>query len=183
VRAHSRQLSVYLVVFCLTLSACGGGGEDDDADPQPTTTSPSTTQSQEEEDEQALRQLAEDWYEHSDRIYQHRAEPESASDYLLDPYLADYVARATDVVDAGQISEPGAESTAEVLDVSIEGDTATVVECAVDADVLRASDGAVVNDEVVTLKLETDAIRTPEGWRFTERRTLEEMPGSGECDA
>jgi hypothetical protein len=182
---RSRQLSALLVVLGLALAACGGD-DDKDADPQPTTTSPSTeatttTESPEAADEQALRHLAEDWYEASDAIYQGEAEPESAADYLIDPYLAAFVARARDVLAAGQISEPNEESRLEVKAIEIEGNDARVVECVIDADVLSGPDGAVVNDDLVASLFETEAVREAGGWKFADRRTLAEVPGSTEC--
>lgn len=180
--SRSRQLSVFLVSSCLALAlAACGGGDDDDTRPQPTTTAPETTQSQEEEAEAALRQLAEDWYAASDAIYQHRAEPESASEYLVDPYLSAYVEQATEVVDAGRISRPSDTSRLEIIEVAIDGDSATVTECAIDADVLLGPDGEVIDDNVYAQLLESDAVRGSDGWHFSDRRVLLEEEGTEEC--
>ena len=179
--ARSRQLSAYVMSFCLTLVACGGG-DDDAADPQPTTTSPSTTQSQEQADEQALRQLAEDWYEAIRLIYDEGADPEIAADYLVDPYLGGFIDQVEEYRAGTDVIESSPESAHEVRSIQVDGESAVVVECVVDADVRRAADGTVVDDSVVAKVFSTTATRSEAGWRLQERKTLTEQEGT-ECAA
>jgi len=177
--SRSRLWALLLVSWVVVATSCGG--DDTEARPRPTTTAPATTQSQDADDEQALRQLAEDWYEASDAIYQHRAEPESASSYLVDPYLSAYVARATEVLESGQISRSSDRSRLEVLAVSLDGDEASVTQCVIDADVLVDADGEVVDGGVYANLLESEAVRTSAGWRFRDRKVLAEEEGSERC--
>ena len=176
---RSRHLSVYLAALCLACAACAS--DDDQPTSSPTTTAPQTTQSQQAADEQALRDLAEDWYAASDAIYQHREDPARASDFLVDPYLAAYLERATEVIDAGQVSERNEASSVLITEVRVAGDYGTVVECVIDADILRGPDGEVINDEVVASLIESKAVRAEGGWKFAERRTLSEKLGGDEC--
>lgn len=178
--SRSRQLSALLVLFCLVAGACGGD-DGTDADRQPTTTAPSTTRSPQEEDEEALRQLAEDWYETSDAIYQHRQEPATAEGFLVDPYLTAYVEQARELVESGRVSEPSERSRLEILEVRVDGDTAVITQCSIDADVLKGPNGEVIDDKVYAQLLETNAVRGEAGWRFNNRRMLSEEEGADEC--
>ncbi len=179
--SRSRQLSAYLTVFCLAFAACGG--DDEDARPQPTTTSPSTTQSQQQEDEQALRHLAEDWYETYSEIFQSQGDGAVAVEFLMDPYLAQFQAQLEDLRESGNETVRNNQSRQIVEQITVDGDRAVVTECVVNANVLKSSDGQVINDEVTVRRLETRAVRTEEGWRFTERSVLQELEGESECDA
>lgn len=176
--SRSRQLSVYLVASCLAFAACGGD-DPDDAGPQPTTTAPSTTQPQ-DPDEQALRSLAEAWYETIRQIYDEGAETSTASDYLTEPYLGAFVRQVEEYRSGDETIESSPRSSHEVRSVEVNGDAAVVVECVIDADIVRAADGAVVNDSVVAKLYSTSAERTEEGWRLRDRETLVEQEGD-EC--
>lgn len=167
---RSRQLSIYLAVFCLALVACGDG--EDDADPQPTTTSPSTTQSPEEADEQALRQLAEDWDGAITEIYLEEASEASADQYLAEPYLTEFQAQLEDFRATGNQIEVTDRSGHQIESVDVEADAAAVIECVIDGDILRDQEGTVLNDAVEVKRYSTSAQRTAEGWRFTDRTTL-----------
>ncbi|HEX7131111.1 MAG TPA: hypothetical protein VF228_00965 [Iamia sp.] len=176
--SRSRQLSALLVVFCLFLAACGG--DSDDPETQPTTTQPSTTttQSQEEDDEQALRQLAEDWYLAIREIYDEEADLDLAAEYLIDPYLSGFQVQVNEYRAGDETIESSPDSTHDVVDVTVEGDSATVIECVVDADVLKAADGSVISDDVVAKLFSTSAIRTGDEWRLQERTTVDEAEGT-----
>lgn len=179
--ARSRQLSVYLVVFCLALAACGGDG-DDDADPQPTTTSPSTTQSPEAQDEQSLRQLAEDWYEVSRQAYlEDGFDLTEIEGYLADPYLEGFVAQVEAYRADGKQSQRGEASRHVVEGLQVDGDAATVTECIVDGEVLLDADGEVLNDSVMTTRVRTEAVRTDGGWRFKDREVVDDEQEGDAC--
>lgn len=178
--ARSRQLSIYLMSFCLTLTACGG--DSDDAEPQPTTTSPATTQSQQQADEQALRQLAEDWYETYSQAFESQGDGSTASEFLVDPYLTQFLTQLDDLRASGNETVRNGRSRQTIEEVTVEGDTAVVTECVVNANVLVDSGGQVINDEVAVRRLETQAVRIEEGWRFSQRSVLDELESEGECD-
>jgi hypothetical protein len=168
------------VSFCLVLAACGGG-DADDADPQPTTTSPSTTQSPDEADEQALRQLAEDWYGFIGNAYANEADLDALSEYLVDPYLTQFRDQISDHQAAGNTTDRSSQSSHDVESLSIDGERAEVIECVVDADVLLGPQGEILNDEVNAQRVTTTAIRTADGWRFTERDLTGEWEGETQC--
>jgi hypothetical protein len=178
---RSRQLSALLIVFALALASCTDDGEND-ADPQPTTTQPSTTttESPEAEDEQALRQLAEDWYEAYNVIFESRSSAEDAQTFLVDPYLRQFQTQFEDFVSSGNQTEISDRSSQRVEEVSIEGDRALVTECVVNANVLVDPNGEVLNDEVGARRLESTAVRGSDGWRFSERRSLGDVE-EAEC--
>ena len=183
--ARSRQLSVYLAIFCLALAACGGGGggDDEDADPQPTTTSPSTTQSPEDADEQALRHLAEDWFEAVRTAYTEDTDLAELEQFAADPYLTGVQEQITSFRETGNEAQPGDQTVHEVVSVELDGGGATLVECVIDADLVLTAEGAVINDEVQANLYETDASLVDGSWRLTGRRTLVETDGSNQCPA
>lgn len=179
--SRSRQLSALLVVIGLVLAACGGD-DADEADPQPTTTAPTTIESPEAADEAALRQLAEDWFDVSRQAY---IDPDfdlaRLDDFLTDDYLQGLTAQIEDYREAGHSSEPGEASRHMVEELTVEADSGLVTECIVDGEVLLDSDGAVINDAVVTRTVETTAVRTAVGWRFSNRESIAEDQEGDQC--
>lgn len=178
-----------MVLACVVLAgaSCGGSDGDDGADDPdpPTTTAPETTTTltQEEQDEEALRQLAQDWFEAAPGIYSGSDEISLADEFVIDPYreqVADDVERRRA---DGTTIEVNDASSNEVLGVEVTGDEATIRQCIVDADILVDADGDVVDDSVVTLTIESSARRTPDGWRFFEREAIDQVEGEASCDA
>lgn len=175
-------------VLAVGLSPACSDDEPSSADPPTTTaptttTAPPTTLSPTEQDEQALHQLAEEWYESTDEIYANEAEPQSAEQFIVGDYLSGFINQVRDFREAGYSVRPSPTTEHVVESVTVVGDTGSVHECVVDADIVIGPDGRVLNDLVVTKRYATSAIRTEEGWRFTERSTRSEQEGRAQCDA
>ncbi|HYI62710.1 MAG TPA: hypothetical protein VEW93_12995 [Acidimicrobiales bacterium] len=168
-----------------------GGCSDDDpspqtTDPAPTTTKPSTTLSQQQEDEQALRQLAEEWFEAVRRIFVDGEDPAIAERYVTGDYLTEFRRHVQDDAANGHVTErdPQGRSRTTVEDVSVTGDRAEIVECVVDADVLKDGDtGEVINDEIAARRFITRAVQTDSGWRLSQRTTESRTEDSEICPA
>lgn len=180
---------VLLAGAVLATAACGvddPGAEPPPTSPTthfvPTTTAPSTTLSQQQQDEADLRQLAADWYETRNSILKDGAEVEAAEAYLTGSYLATFGEDVEERRASGNSSEAGAASREVVTAIEIDGDTATVETCLVDADLLRNASGEVINDETGTFRYRTKATLTSDGWRF-ERRERTGSEGGDTCDA
>lgn len=182
---RSRQLSVPLAVLCaLSLLACTGD-EPQSPDALPTTTAvSSTTQSQEAADEQALRQLAEDWYAASREAF---LDPDydlnAAEQYLAPPYLDSFIAQIEQYREQGHRSEASDASRHTVLDVEVADEGTAVTECIVDGEVLLDGEGAVLNDQVVTRRVRSEAVRTDAGWRFSARESIADEEEGDTCPA
>lgn len=183
---RSRQLSALLVLFCtaLALAAASCSDDDDPTRPQPTTTAPDTTQPQPETetDEQALQALAEDWFEIAPSLLQPEGDLALAAEYLVDPYLGEVEAQAEEYRSQGVEVQVSDRSGQEIESLQIEGDTAVIVECVVDGDLLVDSDsGEVLNDSVAAIRTSTKAVATDQGWRLSERTTTDEFEGQDTC--
>lgn len=182
--SRSRRTSVILLA-CGVLLSCGSG-DDSDARPQPTTTAvarttTTTTTTPGSSDEDALRQLAEDWYVTLSAIFESGLSAEEATAYLTDPYLTQFRQQVATFREAGNETEISERSRQTIESVDINGDAAVVTECLVNANVLRGPDGRVLNDEVGASRVETVATRTSAGWRFSERRAVAEVEET-ECE-
>lgn len=177
-----------VVCACLLAAAsCGGDddGGDDGADREPpTTTAPvtSTTLTQEEQDEEALRQLAEDWFDVSRAIFGGDATVEEAGQYLIDPYLTAFQMNLSTALADGRTVRLGDDSANTVEAVEVMGDSAVVHQCVVDADVLVNRDGTVDDDRLVAFFYESEAVRADGEWKFADRRTIRSVEGADECD-
>lgn len=184
---RSRRLSTPLVAFGASLAllvstAASCGGDDDPSDrPQPTTTAIPTTQSQEQEDEQSLRQLASDWFEEVRQVYMRGTGTEGLAAFAEEPYLSGVIGQIEEFRATGNMAQESDETRHEVVSVDVDGSEAVLVECVVDADVVIAASGEVVNDDVQANLYETEARKVDEGWRLTGRKTLREVDGSDQC--
>ncbi len=173
------------IVACLVVvAACGvddppGAGRT--ADP-PATTALTTALSQADADEAQLRQLAADWYESLLAIYVDEADPRSAEAYLTGEYLERFLDQVEDRRRQGLMSRRDDRSREVVETLVVASDTATLRTCNVDANVLLAADGTVLNDDVGTFRFETRATVTAAGWRFSQRIQLGEMEEGDRCD-
>jgi hypothetical protein len=180
----SRQLSVLLIIFGVILLPSCADDAPEEPRSQPTTTAPSTTTtttSPAQADEAALRQLAEDWYRELGARFEAGASTDGADRYLMDPYLTQFEQQVQDFLDSGNQTEISERSDQTIESVEVEGDSGVVVECVVNANILRGPDGDVINDEVAARRIETVARRGSDGWRLSERRILEELE-EAECD-
>jgi hypothetical protein len=183
VRPRPRIISATLIASCLALAACGGS--DDETRPRPTTTAPSTsttTTTPASADEAALRQLAEDWYETYNFIFESRGSGEEAAGYLVDPYLTQFEEQVAEYLNSGNQTDISERSSQSIETVKLDGDSAVITECIVNANVLRGPGGEVLNDDVGARRIETVAVREPNGWRLSERRALEDVE-EAECSA
>lgn len=181
---RSRQLSALLIVFAVALTGCTDDGEKD-ADPQPTTTQPSTTttESPEAADEEALRQLAEDWFAAVRAVYIDGADPDALAEFAVDPYLAGVLEQVATFQASGNEARAGDQTRHEVVTLEISESDAVLVECVIDADEILSAEGEVLNDQVQANLYETNAALDDGSWRLTERRTLNEVDGSDQCPA
>lgn len=181
-RAPTVRLLLVLVLVAATLVACRDEGRQA---PPPTTTEPrtTTTLSQEQQDEQALRQLADDWFEAVRRILTREAQVDLAEGFLTDRYLSTFRDQMADLEASGQSVEadPAGRSTNTTKSVVIDGDDAELIECIIDGDLLMDANGNVLNGEVTARTVRTTAVRTADGWRFSDRTGITEHVGSSVC--
>lgn len=190
-RSRSSRFRLGLALLGAMLAVSVAGCSDDDPPPDPptttsTTTAPSTTLSPEEEDEQALRQLAEDWYVTTQQIFNEGMDPSIAESLLTSEYLSRVKAEVArrDRNDLVSHADPQNRSMHTVESVEVEGDTAVLGECIIDGDLLlKRSTGEIVNEAVAAFRYETRATRMNGRWVLSGRETLEEREGQTECTA
>jgi len=173
--------------FCLALASCGGD-DDKEADPQPTTTSPSTestttTEPPAQTDEQALRQLAEDWYLVVRKVTYGELDLEAAGEFAAGTYLEALENDVREFQASGNRGERDDRTRSLVEDVKIDENSAVVTECLVDYDRLLDPSGGVLSDEVIATRFETAAERTADGWRFVDRDQLGDGTEGETCAA
>lgn len=176
------RLLVLAAAVLLSAATCSDDPEPPPR-PAPTTTAPATTQSRAEADEAALRKLADDWFEVAEDLYREQGSGRDASEFLVDPYLEAFTSRLEAFQASGNSSIADPRSAHEVGEVVIAGDTATIEECIVDADAVVDATGTTVNDEVATVRYTTTAVRTEDGWRFSERVELSERMDVETCES
>ncbi|MGI8938038.1 MAG: hypothetical protein ACR2JF_07480 [Iamia sp.] len=174
-----KRILVPALAFTVVATGAACGSEDSADPPPPTTTSPTAA------DEEALRDLAEGWFEASRRIGIDGESPSLADQYLTAEYLTgfkDEIARRDSAGEA-VVGDPQGRSSNFVESIEVSGDEAQIVQCIVDADVLiRAADGSSLDDSVSAKRFESQAVETPSGWRFTSRSTVDEWEDQTECD-
>ena len=174
-----------IVVPLLALALAAGGAactDDDGADPAPTTTAPTTT-APTPTDEEQLQQLSEDWFEASRAVYLGDEQVDSASEFLTGSYLENFEEQASEFLGSGNVARADDRSDQMVETVEVDGSEATVVECVVDADaVIDEASGDVVDDDVAAYRYRSTAMRTDDGWRYSDRETIDEEIGATECD-
>ncbi len=182
-RCLSTHLTPALALTAALLAAVGGAACSDDGDDavDPTTTQPTTTLTQAQQDEQALRQLTEDWYAQINEIFEERADPQTADEYITDDYYDAVISEVEAFRETGRTTERSAASRHVVESITVSGDAATLEECFVDADVLYDGDGQVLNDDIVTTRFTTVASMTEDGWRFERRVPRGEDEEGDQC--
>lgn len=178
---------VIVLGLALTLLGCTDDSGDDDATPRPTTTQPSTTTTDattttEPDDEAQLRQLAEDWWETSRALYlDSDRSTDEISDYLTGDYLTGTVSQVEDFRETGNTSQLAEGSRHVIEEVVVNGTSAVLTECFVNADVLLDQDGNVLDDSVATRRYDTTASLGADGWRLVLRTQLGESQGGDQC--
>lgn len=180
-----KRLFASALVLCLTATGASCGSDEERSDPPtPTTTSPATTEP-ELTDEEQLEDLADGWFEASDRIYDDETDVSIAASFVIDGYLERYKERYADFKARGYASRPDplGRSMNIIESVTASGDAGTVVSCVTDGEhVILEATGEVVNDAVSSTRYETSATRTGDGWRFTDREQLNRYEGQTQCD-
>lgn len=166
-----------LISLAVTLVAVGASCTDDDAadPPPPTTTSPTQA------DEDALEQLATDWYEMGEAIYAGTAEASGAGNFISGGYLDGFTTKFQKFEDSGNTSRRNSSSSHEIESIKVTGDSARIRECVIDADELLDPSGEVIDDRIVALRYDTTATRLEDGWTLTEREVINEWQGERKC--
>lgn len=188
-RSHRlrRHPGVALLCVALVVGTVLGCGDDDPPAP-PTTTAPSSssttpsstapaTTAGPEDDEAALRRLAEEWFEVARQLYAGDSDTDQIAIYLVARYLDGFATQLEAFRMSGRKAELSQLSQHVVESLSIDGDSASLVECVVDADLLIDEDGNVLNNDATKKRYETTATRTESGWRLSDRIKVAESDG------
>lgn len=192
-----RRLAPLLLGATVLLGACGGDDDAsgvtvpaDEATTTTATTDPSTTTDPDAEAKEAVEQAYYDQFEAFVTILS-RLDP---SDPLIDAHYAGRQkeqtldAIAKNIADGTALQAPDDPSRlqADVLSVDVgdDGTTARLVACVVDGIVVvRRDSREVVNDAVVTLRLQHDFVLDSGRWKVTQTERLERKEGVHECAA
>jgi hypothetical protein len=163
-------------VFALALTAATCGGDDDDSSGHPTTTE--SPQAAVKADYLAFWDMAVRLAEAPDP-----ADPELTKRASGDA-LDDLVKGLTTLKAADQHSVFGPRYTHDVLSVQINGKKATVEDCAVDdSKIVDASTGEVVDQSVVTERLEVELVQSDNNsWLVNSSSRKDAREGAVACD-
>lgn len=179
---------VVLLCVALVVGPMMGCGDDDDTPASPTTTAPSSssttpsstapvTTASPDDDETALRHLAEEWFEVARRLYAGDNDTDQIALYLVARYLDGFITQLENFRASDRRAELSRLSDHAIESISIVGDSASLVECVLDADLLLDEDGNVLNDDATKKQYETIAMKTRSGWRLSDRIKLAETDG------
>lgn len=185
--ATKRWSALLVVAACLAVVAgCSDDGEAS-LEPRPTTTSrPGTTSTTEPNAEE---QVVERYLAFWDARLEANNEPvnpdhpglrEYATGEQLDQVLLETTQRRDQGLAIRRAADPVGEHRVEVL--GIDGETATLQDCATDDDVVyRVATGEVVNDRVATLNVEA-TMRVVDGeWKLARTRVVQRWEGVAGC--
>jgi hypothetical protein len=186
IRAALATLTGLLVVAGV---ACGG--DDDDGEQtgtdQPaaeTTTSPTTARLTPEEEAKAT------YLELVDVVYRLLTTDPDPDDSDLarlatEPVLANFRDSLTTMRAENHIVERGDQTSQEVLEISIESDTATLQVCSVGNDrTVDRDDGSVVEEGVSARFADVTLVRGPDGsWQVSDIATTQVFNGESACPA
>ncbi len=180
--AAVKRAMVATVVAASLLAACSTGDDGGSG----TTTRPKATHTTMSPDEAAVRKVAEEWANATDRLVRSPNPSDPALDRLLTgPMLAKFRADMTRRVKDELVARSPERSVAShtIKDVQVDGDRAVVLECFVDDLLLvdKAS-GAILNDSVSTYATRTVATRIGSRWKLSER-TSRRTGGVSGCAA
>lgn len=196
-----RRTALVVAVACLVIGSCSG--DDDDAIPDPssssTTSSSSTsTSSTTEADETSSTTTAPDdvqalvtarYLEFWDARFEANTEPvdpDSARlrDLATGDQLTNVVAETQQRKDSGlalrAADDPVKERRVRLVDV--QGDTATIQDCATNDDVVyRVATGEVLDDSVVTRNISAEMRLVDGQWRLAAAQELQKWEGVAGC--
>lgn len=196
-----RRAALVVAVACLVVGSCSG--DDDDAIPDPssssTTSSSSTsTSSTTEPDETSSTTTAPDdvqalvtarYLEFWDARFEANTEPvdpDSARlrDLATGDQLTNVVAETQQRKDSGlalrAADDPVKERRVRLVDV--QGDTATIQDCATNDDVVyRVATGEVLDDSVVTRNISAEMRLVDGQWRLAAAQELQKWEGVAGC--
>ena len=192
----SRRLGPLLLGAAVLLGACGGDDdasgvtvpEDEVTTSTSTTTGSTTTTTDPDADvKEAIEQA---YYDQWDAYIEILSDPDptnplieqhftgAARERLLDSIAEDVragiVTRRPDNPD---------NFRADIIDVSLAEEQATVISCLVDGLVqVDRTTGAVVNDAVATLKIETSMVLEDQNWKLEDSVRLSRLEGATSCE-
>jgi hypothetical protein len=191
-----RRLAPCLVGAAILLGACSG---DDDAssvtvpDDEVTTSTSTTTASTSTSDPDAdVKKAIEQAYYAQFEAFVTILSRLDPSDPLIDEHYAGRQkeqtldAIAKNLADGTALRAPDDPSRLQAavlsVDVADDGTTARLVACVVDGIlVVRRNSGEVVNDAIVTLRIQHDFVLDSGHWKVTETERLERKEGIHEC--
>jgi hypothetical protein len=167
------RLATLLLLLPVPLLSCS---DEEDPPPRSTTT---TTLSPEAEVEAAY--LA--YWNMVDRLV---ADPDPENPQIgemaVDPARQRLIDSLSGFQSAGHVARSGDLYAHVVTDVAVNGDTATLRDCAVDdSSLVEADSGEVVEQEVVTTSVEAVLIREGSAWLLKELNPIESWEGAVPC--
>jgi hypothetical protein len=176
-----------VVIVAATL-ACGGGGSARTAPPGAKATSSiavTSTMAVEVSAEAEVEAAYLRYWAVVDRLVQSPdGDDAELAARAVDPVLAvvrddlrEYAARGT-YVELPRTSRPHAIQRVEVTD-----GRATVIACQLDDAVVHRRDGSIVDDDVLTKRLEASLVHVDRTWKLSESRVVEQWSGDAGCDA
>ena len=104
---------------------------------------------------------------------------------VAEPALSDLVADVgTRLANGNRVRPPSPDQNQHrILDASVSGDSATIRDCFVDGRIVVDEGGTVLDDKVVTSKLEAAFERNGGNWKLRSSQVLAEKPGVWTCVA
>lgn len=170
-----RAAAVAVVAACLALAVAGRADAGTPAGPA---RRPTEVEAAPVDAEAAVAALAEGWWATYRRIRVGRALLAEGDRFLVDPYRADVEAEHRSFAAGAGTLRLSALSAITVTDVAVEGTTAVVTSCVVDADLVLTHDTELVTSAVTATRHRAEAHLTDEGWRLAEHGTLASAPGT-----
>lgn len=187
------------VVVVLLLAGCGDGGTEDPGPRAHVTTSttqaaaPSSTASDVSTSTPSTpeEQVKAAYVDAMVTYYQRLVSPDPNDPRLREVFagalLEHAVQRNTTMLAAGEqmkFTERGVPTPTDITIDAINGDSATVTACLVnDAIRYRASDGAVVDNAVVSVRYQADLQLSANGWRVIDQRVMMKAPSGAGCNS
>lgn len=193
-----RRAALVVAVACLVVGSCSGDDDDAIPDPSSSSTTSSSSTSTTEPDETSSTTTAPDdvqalvtarYLEFWDARFEANTEPvdpDSARlrDLATGDQLTNVVAETQQRKDSGlalrAADDPVKERRVRLVDV--QGDTATIQDCATNDDVVyRVATGEVLDDSVVTRNISAEMRLVDGQWRLAAAQELQKWEGVAGC--
>ncbi len=174
-RSTPSRLLALLIAGACALTSCGG---DDDAPPDPPSSSPTTT-SPEAEVESA-------YLAYWDMVAEVTSAPDPESpaiaEHSVDPARSELLTSVREFQAAGEAVHIGEDYGHAVSEVAIDGETATLRDCAVDdAAVVDVESGEVARQSTTTSLLDVTLVRQQGEWRVSTVSSTQNWDGATTC--